>query len=662
VLDFSVDDPKKQKWLNYLDIQHGAIVGAVIILHSAERGFERRTTTNSQGEYEFRLLPPGRFTVRAESAGFAATTLNVDVVVATPLRVDLTLQVQPLQQVINVIGENGVAVQTENADLGRTIDPHEISELPSLTRSPYDFIALIPGATLSNDALGVGFAVNGGRTQSANYLLDGSENNDTLMSAPGQNIPLDAIEEFSVQTNHYSAEYGRNSGFTANIVTKAGTNHFHGSLHDYVRNSALSGNTYNNNANGFPRPVFNRHQFGGTLGGPIRQGKLFFFASVEPILVRSSTTTSFFVPTPQLLSISAPGTQAIFQRFPLPGDLSPTNVRNATVCPFGASCNLGTSAGLVTVPAFASTSRVGPQDAGAGPPQNTVLATGRLDWVVNSKMQAFARYAFEDKHVFATVSQPYSSQLDVPLTARNQNIALNLIRTWTPRVATESRIVYSRIVGDPERFGGDNPSAPEPPIPAFFLPSEPGVILPSGTAASGGPQNFYQFFQTVTWAHGHHTLKFGGQFLHLRQNYSLGFAVGEVAEADFLDTPGFVNGVVGFYSIAVDPKGHFPGEFVDPPFGPPSFKRHFHYNEPGLFLTDVWKVTPRLTLTPGLRWEYFGVLHSPGAEHLLDSNFYFASESSYLERIAKGRILRTVDAPGDLHGRFYHPDYRNFAP
>jgi hypothetical protein len=536
VLDFSVDDPKKQKWLNYLDIQHGAIVGAVIILHSAERGFERRTTTNSQGEYEFRLLPPGRFTVRAESAGFAATTLNVDVVVATPLRVDLTLQVQPLQQVINVIGENGVAVQTENADLGRTIDPHEISELPSLTRSPYDFIALIPGATLSNDALGVGFAVNGGRTQSANYLLDGSENNDTLMSAPGQNIPLDAIEEFSVQTNHYSAEYGRNSGFTANIVTKAGTNHFHGSLHDYVRNSALSGNTYNNNANGFPRPVFNRHQFGGTLGGPIRQGKLFFFASVEPILVRSSTTTSFFVPTPQLLSISAPGTQAIFQRFPLPGDLSPTNVRNATVCPFGASCNLGTSAGLVTVPAFASTSRVGPQDAGAGPPQNTVLATGRLDWVVNSKMQAFARYAFEDKHVFATVSQPYSSQLDVPLTARNQNIALNLIRTWTPRVATESRIVYSRIVGDPERFGGDNPSAPEPPIPAFFPPSEPGVILPSGTAASGGPQNFYQFFQTVTWAHGHHTLKFGGQFLHLRQNYSLGFAVGEVAEADFLDT------------------------------------------------------------------------------------------------------------------------------
>ncbi|MGE5733679.1 MAG: TonB-dependent receptor domain-containing protein [Acidobacteriota bacterium] len=644
------------------DSQQAVIVGGVIILHSGEQGFERRTTTNSHGEYEFRLVPPGRFTLRIEAARFAPTTVSVEVVVATPVRADLTLQIQALRHSVNVFGENGVAVQTENADLGRTINPHEMSELPSLTRSPYDFIALIPGATLSNDALGVGFAVNGGRTQSANYLLDGSENNDTLMSAPGQNVPLDSVEEFTVQTNHYSAEYGRNSGFTANIVTKAGTNQFHGSLYDYIRNSVLSANTYNNNANGFPRPVFNRDQFGGTLGGPIRHGKLFFFASVEPILVRSSTTTSFFVPTPQLLSISAPGTEAIFQRFPLPGDLSPTNVRNATVCPFGATCGSGTSAGLVTVPAFASTSRVGPQDAGAGPPQNTVLATGRLDWVVNSKMQAFARYAFEDKHVFATVIQPYSSQLDVPLTARNQNIALNLIGTWTPRVATESRIVYSRIVGDPERFGGDNPSAPELPIPAFSLPSEPGVILPSGTAGNGGPQNFYQVFQAVTWAHGHHTLKFGGQFVHLRQNYSLGFAVGQVADATFPDTQAFVNGVVSFYSIAVNPKGHFPGEFVDPPFGPPSFKHHFHYNEPGLFLTDIWKVTPRLTLTPGLRWEYFGVLHSPGSEHRLDSNFYFASESSYLERIAKGTILRTIDAPGSLRGRFYRPDYRNFAP
>jgi len=643
-----------------MDAQQAAIPSASVTLRSVERGFERHTTTNGQGEYAFELVPPGQFIVRAEASGFGTATVSVEVVVATPVRADLILGLPSLRQEVKVLGESGVSVQTENAGLGRTISPHEMSELPSLTRSPYDFLALLPGATISNDQLGVGFAVNGGRTQSANYLLDGAENNDTFMSAPAQDVPLDSIEEFNVQTNHYSAEYGRNSGFTANIVTKAGTKDFHGSLYDYLRNSALAANSFDNNAHGFSRPVFNRHQFGGTLGGPLRPKKLFFFVSLEPILVRSSGPNPFFVPTPQLLALSAPGTQAIFQRFPVPGDLSSTNVLIRPVCPFGLNCNPQSGAGFVTLSAFAFTSRTGPQDAGAGFPQNTILATGRLDWVINPKMQAFVRYAFENKDEFAAVFQPYSSTLDVPMSARNQNIALNLIRTWSPRWATESRWVYSRVFGDPDRFTGSNGVVPDPPFPAFSIQNEPRVSLPFGTESFGGPENFYQFFQTVTRGRDRHTLKFGGQFVHLRDNRSYG--IGEVAQATFLGIQGFVDGVLGFYEIALNPQGHFPGEFVAPPFGPPSFTRHYHYNEPALFLQDSWKLTPRLTLTPGLRWEYFGVFHSPGAEHTLDSNFYFGSGGNYLEQIANGRFLRTTDAPGDLRGRFYLPSYKNFAP
>src|SRR5262249_53390769 len=151
-------------------------------------------------------------------------------------------------------------------------------------------------------------------------------------------VPLDSIQEFNVQTNHFSAEYGRNSAFTANIITKAGTNSFHGSVYDYVRNSALAANTFDNNANDLRRPVFNRHQFGGAAGGPLRKGKVFFFASTEGILVRSSGPVNFFVPTPQLVAISSPGTQAIFNRFPLPQELSSTNVRRERLCPFGVPC------------------------------------------------------------------------------------------------------------------------------------------------------------------------------------------------------------------------------------------------------------------------------------------------------------------------------------
>lgn len=636
------------------DPQRAVVADANITLRSVDRGFERHTTTGSEGEYVFQLVSPGKFTVQAQASGFAPMTVNVEVAVATPIRADVTLQVQPLQQSVNVFGENGVAVQTENAGLGRTISPHEMSELPSINRSPYDFIAVMPGAVRSDDGGGVGLAVNGARTSSGNYLLDGSENNDTFMSAPGQDVPLDSIEEFSVQTNHFSAEYGRNSGFMANIVTKAGTNHFHGTFYDYIRNSALAANTYDNNAHGFPRPVFNRHQFGGTLGGPIRQRKLFFFASVEPIIVRSSTTNTFFVPTPQLLAISAQGTQAIFQAYPLPEHLSSTNVQLREVCPFGSTCDSQTKAGFVTLPAFAFTSRAGPQDAGAGAPGNTILATGRIDWVINSKTQAFARYAFVNGDGFASVGQPYSSKLDVPSYGNNQNIALNLIRTGSPRMATESRIVYQRI-----DWGWH--AAPQPLFPRFLIQNE-GVTLPSASDSYGGPHHSYQFFQTVTWVRGRHTLKFGGQFVHLRENISLGYADGQVADANFLDVQAFVNGVLAYYSIALNPKGQFPGEWVDPPFGPPSFTRHFHYNEPGLFLADTWRITPRLTLTPGLRWEYLGVLHSPGADHTLDSNFYFGSGGNYLERIRNGRILRTVDAPGDLRGRFYVPDYKSFAP
>jgi hypothetical protein len=643
-----------------VDSQGAAVPNAPLTLVSIDKEFEWRAISNERGEYTFELVPPGRYRVRAEHANFAPSQIDVDVVVATSIRADFVLRIQPRREEVNVVGEGGVSVQTENANLGRVVSPHEMTELPSLGRSLYDFVALMPGATLSNDAIGVGFAINGGRTQSANYLLDGAENNDIMMSAPAMDIPLDSVQEFNIQTNHFSAEYGRNSSFTANIVTKSGTKSFHGSVYDYVRNSAFAANTFDNEAHDFPRPAFNRHQFGGTAGGPIRKGKLFFFASTEGILVRSSGANGFFVPTLQLLAISSPGTQAIFKRFPLPRDLSSTNVKGEALCPFGVVCDSQSGRGFINLPAFAFTSREGPQNFGAGPPQNTTLATGRLDWVHGSNTQAFVRYAIENKDEFAVAVQPYSRQLDQSLYGHNQNANINVIHNWSPTFATESRIAYDRVTGDPERFGGDGYAVPTPPLPGFSILDET-VSLPGGIPDAFGPTNCYQFFQTGTYSRGRHLLRFGGQFLHLRENYTFGIA-GQMADAQFADTQSFVDGVLQFYAIAVDPKGHLPGEFVDPPFGPPRFTRHYHYNEPALFIADTWKINSRLTLTPGLRWEYFGVFHSPGGEHVLDSNFYAGGGQDPLTRIANGRMMRTIDARGNLKGRFYLPDYKNFAP
>ena len=642
-----------------LDAQQLPIANALVTLHNVGKDFKRRTSTNVSGEYRFELIPPGTYRLTAENPGFAPSELKVEVVVATSVRADATLRIQPLREEVKVLGEGGVSVQTENASLGQVISPHEMTELPSLGRSLYDFIAIMPGATLSNDALGVGFAINGGRTQSANYLVDGAENNEILMSAPAMDVPLDSVEEFKIQVNHFSAEYGRNSGFTANIITKSGTNSLHGSLYDYNRNSAMAANTFDNNAHNLPRAVFNRHQFGGTVGGPVRKGKLFFFASSEAIRVRSSGPNNFFVPTPQLLALSGPGTQAIFARFPLPRNLSLTNVRTELICPFGVVCDLQSRRALVSVPAFAFTSRIGPQDFGAGAPQNTILSTGRFDWLQSSNTQASLRYAIEDKDEFAVAYQPYSTELDQPLYGHNQNVSINVIHTWSSAFATESRVAYDRVTGDPDRFGGDGYAVPKPPIPNFYILNEP-VSLPSSFPDAFGPTNVYQFFQNATYSLGKHILRFGTQFLHLRQNYTFGIA-GQIADAQFANTQGFVDGIVQLYSIAVDPNGHYPGD-VDPPFRPPNFTRHYRYNEPAVFIADTWKINPRLTFTPGIRWEYFGVLHSSGSEKVLDSNFYPGSEPNLLARVADGKMLRTIDAPGKLQGRFYLPDYKNFAP
>ena len=643
------------------DSQKSPIPHLTVTLRSIDRGFEQKATTNREGEYLFQLVPPGSYTLRAESPGFNPTTVNVEVAVATSHRADLSLSIQPLRQEVKVLGEGRISVQTENANLGRTISPREISDLPSLTRSPYDFIAILPGASLSNDQIGVGFNVNGGRTQSANYLLDGGENNETSMSAPALDVPLDALQEFSVQTNHFSAEYGRNSGFIANLATKSGTNAFHGSLYDYIRNSAFAANTFDNDAHSLPHPVFNRHQFGGSFGGPMRRSRLFFFASIEPIFVRSTGPNSFYVPTPELIAISSPGTQSIFGAYPLPSNLSPTDVLSVSVCPYAATCDPQSGSGFVRLDGFALTNRSGPQDAGAGVPQNTILATGRLDWTISQSTQVFMRYAIEEKNVFATVSQPYSTALDAPVTGGGQNVAFNLVHNWSPNVVTESRFGYSRIFGDPERIAGESPTVPQPPLPIFAITSLPDVVLPSGNSSYGGPENLYQFVQTATWSRGHHTIRFGGMYAYRRENLSFGFAY-QNAEADFSSAQGFVDGTIHRYAIALDPQGHFPGQLVDPPFGPPSFIRHYRYNEPSLFIEDTWKIRPRLTLTPGLRWEYFGVLHSPGGEQTLDANFYNGAGANQLEQIANGSILQTVNAPGNLRGKFYLPNYTSFAP
>ena len=224
---------------------------------------------------------------------------------------------------------------------------------------------------------GAGYAINGMRSASTNILLDGSENVDTFTASVGQTVPLDSVQEFSVLTNNFTAEYGRASGGVVNLVTKSGTNAFHGSAYEYNRVSALSSNTFQNDDTDTPKGVFTRNDFGFAIGGPIIKDKLFFFNNTEWVRVRSSAPTNYTIIDPASIASLAPASQAFFAAY---GKLN-SNVRTLATGP----CS-------TTVANSPTCDTVGfnvPSDAGGGSPQNTWMEVARFDYNFSANTTSF---------------------------------------------------------------------------------------------------------------------------------------------------------------------------------------------------------------------------------------------------------------------------------
>jgi hypothetical protein len=671
------------------DEKGGAIPNATVTLTSTTTNQTKTTQTDESGNYSFQSVQPGDYKINISAANFSTKSYSAQVVVAQQLRLDTQLSAGGITESVDITaGEAGVAVEPDNAQLSNVVNARQVSELPLITRDPYDLVALSAGATEgpdrgSGNQRGAGFAINGQRSQSANFLLDGGENNDAFSATTGQTVPLDSIQEFRVQTNNYTAEFGRGSGFVANVVTKSGTNEFHGSLYEFNRNSRLAAAETFLKANGQPKQFFNRNQFGFSIGGPayfphfgeggpaVYKGhnKTFFFSSGEWLRIRSSVPTIFYVPTPQLLALSDPSTRSIFTANPVPAITG----RTLTAADLGFTGTNALSSGSTLIaagtPLFGQVSSTLPRDAGAGSPQNTFLWTGRVDHSFNESTSMFVRYAFERESALEG-SQSYGpyTGFTTGTTDRNQNLTVQLTRTWSPRVVTESRFVYNRLTNL-------QPLGSAPIQPTFLISdligsrSEGDVVLPGYFATAdtlgnaipfGGPQNLYQGYTSLSYIRGNHSFKFGAQYLQLRDNRT--FGAFQNAIADFGSLQNFINGTVVDYEIAIDPRGRYPGQTLSLPFRPPSFTRHYRYNEISWFAQDVYKVTPRLTLNLGVRYEYFGVLYSPGHERNLDSNFYLGSGRNYFEQIANGRFDLTTNQTGELKNRFYKPDYNNFAP
>ncbi|HJT89761.1 MAG TPA: carboxypeptidase regulatory-like domain-containing protein, partial [Bryobacteraceae bacterium] len=284
----------------------GAVVANARLTLSSSAGEERTGATGDDGSYRFPLLPPGSYTLTVNAAGFqtyTATGIAIRITEATELSPSLALA--GTAAAVEVTAEVPL-VQTTSATTGRVITDAQIRELPLPTRNFQQILTLSPGTVAglaNNTELGRGDAnisVAGNRSTSNNVVVDGTQvNSPGTNSTPNISVPApDAIQEFIVQTSLYDATQGRNAGGNVAVVTKSGENAFHGNVWEFFRNRELNANDFFLNAAGRPRPILNRNQFGGTLGGPLVKDKTFFFVSYQGTRVRNgaSLTSSLSYP------------------------------------------------------------------------------------------------------------------------------------------------------------------------------------------------------------------------------------------------------------------------------------------------------------------------------------------------------------------------------
>jgi Carboxypeptidase regulatory-like domain/TonB dependent receptor len=650
----------------------GFAIGDVEVqLLNSETGFKLSTRTDAVGFYRITNLEPGIYQLTLQKYGFksvirSGVELHVQDILAVNLEMNIGLGGEAVTEV-----EGAPLIQPETAWLGSRYDPKVISELPNLRTNPYSFAALsagaaplstgvfaagIPASFPERDAR-IGLAVNGQRPESARLLLDSTDNMNADHNTPRRLPPTEAVSEYRIVTNGAAAEYGGSASLVANLITKSGSNEWHGSLYDYASTSGSAANSFENNALGKPRDVFSSHQGGASLGGPVRRDKAFFFIAYEAIRIRGSGSIQGYVPTPQLAGISSPATRALLSRYPTNNTQQEKPVLIRTVTPFGGG-------GPVSVPAFALATRVGPADAGVGVPQNDGYFMVRFDYALSGRTRLTAG---NDAQVFTsirTLSQPYVAEWDSYAHQSYEDFSFSLTRTWSENIVSDSRLGARSMYFFTPTVG--------PLFPRVTIQGE-NPVFPTGTGELSDDRSFFYHLDNVlSWVHQRHFFKLGGEVLQRATKITLP-APGWPG-LNFQDVQGLVDGrlasltaLTDFVTLREFPiyNNLRPGDQA-PAIAPNRLDRGVHQVDSALFFQDMWKVRQRLTLMPGLRWEYFGKqsrnLDPERFGRDTDINFYVGNGSSYYERFANGKLLRTTNASGEYRNGYSKPDRNNFAP
>jgi hypothetical protein len=583
---------------NVVDPNGAVIVGANVKMTNTSTGVSRETVSTSDGSFRIDAVDPGTYKVEVSQNGFkTAVSDNVVVDASQTATVSFQLELGTQSEVVNVISGADVILQTQDGSRVNTLSKREITELPTPALNPASIVFTLPGVVdpgplAGGFVQGNEFSVNGLRARANNQLIDGLDNNDN--SVAGQSyIPVlrEGYSEVTVLQSDYSAEFGRAGGAVVNVITRSGTNGFHGSVYDVLNNSTLNSLTASQRADGTRKPVVTENTYGFSLGGPIKKDKLFFFGTYQGDRFRAGTDATTRVPT-------ASGFNTLRSLFPVGAnpnlDRYLSIVGNLRGQREISSVALGDGRPDID---FGETSISSTQ------PVNDDQFLARVDWAPTRKDSLAFRYVLDNQSfnnqfpTSASGGSPFPGfEVDVP--SQVQNFFFNYTRSLSTKLTNEARFGFGRF--NVEFTPRDPQIGVSGPVFSFT-----GAGLGQGITSFGLPFIFpqgrlfdnYQIQDTLSYTVGNHTLRFGGDVNIQRSNQAIPF-----------DSRGVLTfaGGGGFNAFGnfVDQFSGRSGGGASIQFGSPIiFPNAFYQN---YFINDSWRVLPNLTLNLGLRYENYG--------------------------------------------------------